>query len=468
MGRLALLVVAVPFVAAAWLLAAPGGRLTGLVGRIGALATFLLAVCLARGGEAGGPLPSGEALGVHFAILTSFVALTTSWLGPDRMLRAEPGTLGALGRGRFSEAARNGLLGGTLLSVLAREPTLGWIGALIACGAACGLVALGRTEGSRQAARRLALGYGLGLAFALCGTVLLGLAVSSGVGSSGWEALRSAGPRAEPGTLTIAACFLLVGYGVVATLVPASAWLADRAAAEQPLAAALVLCVLPNLGLVAILRLRAVIAASPAAMEFGPALIALGLGSLLLSAASVWARREGEAVAVAPTIGAIIGGRGVAALAFGLGGAAATRAGLLQLTLLTLAGVAVLQCLSLSVPRSGGGLLETDRRVGLSLLAAVFGLSGLPPFGVFTSAFLIVLAASRETWLLALPLALGLAVLARALLMDAETLVHGEPSPPIRTRVPLGLLAPIWLALALTLFLGLAMPAAVSGWMGAL
>ncbi|MBO0712007.1 MAG: hypothetical protein J2P47_12090 [Acetobacteraceae bacterium] len=461
------LTIAVPFLGAALQLAAPPVRLAGSLGISSALATFLLTLCLVRG-SGGGPLLSGDALGVHFAILTSFVALTTAWLRPERVPRAHDVAPADLRRGRFSEAARHCLVGGTLLSLLAREPALSWTGAEIACGAACGLFALGPTDGGRQAARRLALGHALGLALALFGTVLLTLAVAPGPGSGGWEALRSAAPHAERGTLTIGACFLVVGYGIVATLVPPCAWLADSAADEQPLAAALVLCVLPNVGLVAILRLRAVMAANATAISLGPPLIALGLASLLLSAGGLWGRREGAGLLIAPTTAAVIGGRGVAALAFGLGGAGAALAGLMQMTLLTLSGVAVLQCLSLCAPRAGSGLLQTDERVGLSLLAGVFGLTGLPPLGVFASVFLIAVATAREAWLLALPLAVGLAALGGALLMDAGAIVRDEPSPPVRTRVPLSVLAPIWLELAITLVLSLAMPHAVADWLRAL
>jgi len=447
---------------------APPVRLAGLLGIVSALATFLLALCLLRGGGAGGRFLSGDVLGVHFAILTSFVALTTAWLSRDRTGRARTETEADLRRGRCSEAARQCLVGGTLMSLLAREPALSWIGAEIACGAACGLVALGRTDGARQAARKLALGWALGLALALFGTVLLTLVVSPSAGSGGWEALRSAAPRAERGTLTIGACFLVVGYGIVASLVPGCAWLAEIAAEEQPLAAALVLCVLPNVGLVAILRLRAVMEATPTAISLGPVLIGLGLASLLLSAAPLGGRRDGARLLIAPTIGAVIGGRGVAAFAFGLGGAGATLAGLMQMTLLTLSGVAVMQCLSLCGARARSGLLQTDKRVGLSLLAGLLGLTGLPPLGVFGSVFLIAVATAGRAWLLALPLSVGLAALAAALLMDARAIVRDEPSPLVRTRVPLSVLAPIWLELAITLVLSLATPLAVFGWMGAL
>ena len=94
--------------------------------------------------------------------------------------------------------------------------------------------------------------------------------------------------------------------------------------------------------------------------------------------------------------------------------------------------------------------------------------SGLPPFGLFSSEFLIVLATIRQVPWLAIPLGLGLVVSAWALMRRLITLCLGAPtSSPGPAPEVLDLL-PAWLHLALVLVLGLAMPGFVLSWFRAL
>jgi len=126
---------------------------------------------------------------------------------------------------------------------------------------------------------------------------------------------------------------------------------------------------------------------------------------------------------------------GVAVFSFGLGTAAGAVAGLLQITLLALSQCAV----RLAQP---GGL---DR------LAALAGLAGVPPFGVFAGLALVLEATAATTPLLLLPLSAGLAAVAWAML----------------TRLPAArrlCLSPAWLPLALLLLCGFAMPAPWLAW----
>jgi hydrogenase-4 component F len=87
-------------------------------------------------------------------------------------------------------------------------------------------------------------------------------------------------------------------------------------------------------------------------------------------------------------------------------------------------------------------------------LAGVAALAGLPPFGLFASSFLVLMATAAVAPWLALPLGLGMIALAWALLGKAE-----------KTRAAgLVALAPAWVLLAVTVWLGIAMPEPVAGW----
>jgi hydrogenase-4 component F len=198
--------------------------------------------------------------------------------------------------------------------------------------------------------------------------------------------------------------------------------------------------------------------------------MALGLLSLLLAALSLWRRRDAKRFFAFSTVEQ----SGVAAFAFGLGGAPAVFAGMLHLTLHTLIKAAIFQCVGRAAQLKGGqkftdigGLIASHRALGLTLAAGIAAIAGLPPFGLFTSEFLIVMETARRLpWLSAL-LGFGLVVSAWALVWRLISLCLGQPTPdrgPAPGRLAL---LPAWLHLALALGLGLAMPGAAVRWLSA-
>jgi hydrogenase-4 component F len=226
-----------------------------------------------------------------------------------------------------------------------------------------------------------------------------------------------------------------------------------------------------NVALVVILRLRGLLDANPEAIDPGPPVMALGLLSLLLASFSLWRRRDAKRFFAFSTIEQ----SGITAFAFGLGGAASVFAGLLHMTLHTLAKAAIFQCIGRAAQLKGsqrftqiGGLLVNDRTLGLTLAAAIVAVAGLPPFGLFASEFLIVLETVRHLPWLLLPLGLGLVVGGWALAERLISLCLG-PTTPDRGPGPTALeLTPAWVHLAAVLVLGLAMPASVFAWLTAI
>ena len=98
--------------------------------------------------------------------------------------------------------------------------------------------------------------------------------------------------------------------------------------------------------------------------------------------------------------------------------------------------------------------------VGLAL--GVIAIAGLPPFGVFTSEFMLVSSSfARQPWL-AVVLVFGLIVAFGALILRLQDVLFGEPSGPSgeikATYVPL------FLHLALVLMAGLWLPEPVVRW----
>ena len=100
--------------------------------------------------------------------------------------------------------------------------------------------------------------------------------------------------------------------------------------------------------------------------------------------------------------------------------------------------------------------------LAVGLGAGVLAISGLPPFGVFMSEFLIITTTfAREPWL-AVVLAFGLLVAFGALLWRLQELIFGEPTEPAH-RVEASSV-PLIVHLALVLIAGLYLPPTLVSW----
>ena len=424
----------------------------------GATAAFAVVAALPWLPEAGAAMLA-DPLAVHMAVLTAFVAMTGAWFARAwwRAEAAEPATA------RRGHALYPALLAMLLLGLLADDVFLAWGGM-----AAAVLLLVTATRLARpQAGAGLFLAGGAALALGLLGTLLLTLAALPVLGpqAEGWTLLTDAAPHAQGALLTLGFVFLLLGYGTLAGLVPLhGAMLAVLGAGPAPLAGVLG-GLLPGVALVAILRARALLAANPEAMSPGPALLAFGLLSLVLAALTLRRQRDAQKFIAVAGMAQV----GVVAFAFGLGGGAATFSGVLHLTLLTLLRAALVFAAAHAMrSRPGGdlrGLLPRHPALGLTLVAGLVALAGVPPFGLFTSAFLIVMQTTRQAPLLAVPLGLGLAAGAWALAGRVVSLCADAPEPQAAPAPPPVALLPAWLHLAVVLLLGLAMPGAAVEWL---
>jgi len=472
---LAALVVLLPLAAAALLGLIPSMRLAAWANFAMAALTFAAALALAWIA----PAPSGawltDGLALHMAVLTAFIGMTSAGYSV-----AYIGAELAAGRMERSGARTyhvmfQALLGFMLLALLADNPAITWVAMEAATIAAAIVVALPATAAAIEAAWKYFILCGVGVALALFGTVVLYLAGQGALGPGpaglSWTALTAAAPRCSAAVLNLAFVFLLIGYGTKAALAPLHAWMPDAHAEGPTPVSAILAASIMNVALVAILRLRGIMEANNlahgGALPPGPPLMALGLLSLLLAAFSLWRRRDVKRFFAFSTIEQ----SGVAAYAFGLGGAGATYAGLLHLTLHTIAKAAVYFPVGQAAQMKGGqsfdrisGLLGSHRGLGLALACAILAVAGLPPFGLFSSEFLVLTETLLRQPLLALPLGIGLLTGAWALIARLQTLCLGRPTPDRFPRPHPAALVPAFLHLVVVLVLGLAMPQGVANW----
>jgi hydrogenase-4 component F len=331
------------------------------------------------------------------------------------------------------------------------------------------LVSVYRTPASLEAAWKYFILCGVGIAQALFGTLLLYLAadrvIGGGEGALLWTHLAAVKGQLEPTILSLAFVFLLLGYGTKVGLVPVHNWLPD-AHAEGPTPISAVLSgLLLNVALYAILRCKVL---ADGAMTNGlPGRSMIGFGILSVVVAAFFLRRQRDVKRMFAY--SSIEHMGLMTFAFGLGGPIANFAGLLHMTVHSLTKSAIFFAVGHATQRAGSqmmddirGLLRGAPTLGWGLLLGSLAILGVPPFGVFTSEFLILTSAMRQLpW--AIPvLLLALAVAFAAVFARTQSMVLGDSNlPPVRH--PPALL-PVFVHLGLTLMLGLYIPPFLADW----
>ena len=470
--KVATFLILLPFLTAAVLALVPSWRQGGRINAGSAMLQFLLACALPWRVGASGPMLLVDQLAAHLVLLTAFVAMTTSWFSlayvPVEIARRR------LDRRRLRtyHVAYQCFVGGMLLALLSNNLGVTWVAIEMATIASVLVVGLPRTAEAVAASWKFFMVCGVGIALALFGTVLLYLAalpaLGPGLPSMSWSALLPAAAQCNGTVLNLAFVFLLLGYGTKAGLAPLHTWLPDaHAEGPTPISAVLAGSIL-NVALFVILRLRTLMAGNTEAISPGPPIMALGLLSLLVAAFSLWRRQDVKRFFAYSTIEQ----SGLAAFAFGLGGPAAVFAGLLHMTLHTLTKASIFQCVGRAAQLKGGqkfgdikGLIGTHGLLGITLAAGILAVAALPPFGLFTSEFLILTETVARAPYLMIPLGIGLVTGGWALILRLQSLCLGEPTPD-RGPAPDALaLAPVWVQLALMVVLGIAMPGAVADWM---
>src|SRR5262249_49415189 len=157
------------------------------------------------------------------------------------------------------------------------------------------------------------------------------------IAAMAWTLLMERAAGFDPALMNVAFVFLLLGYGTKVGLAPVHAWLPD-AHAEGPTPISAVLSgLLLNVALHAVLRFKMLLATNTLALTPGPLMVVMGLVSLLFAAFMLYRRRDIKRMFAYSSIEHM----GIITFAFGMGGPLANFAGLLHMTMHSLAKSAI-------------------------------------------------------------------------------------------------------------------------------
>jgi hydrogenase-4 component F len=438
-------------------------------------ATLAAALALAYSVLEHGPLLSSgrmlhiDAFNVYLVVLTAFVGFTTAIFSRPYMLHEVERRQLSGRRMRLYHAMYQGFMFTMYAALTTNNIGILWVAMEGATLATVLLVSLYRTPEAVEAAWKYFMLCGVGIAQALFGTILVYFAAARVIPGTDeallWDVLYDSAAQLEPTVLTIAFVFLLVGYGTKVGLVPLHNWLPDAHSEGPTPMSAILSGLLLNVALYALVRMKMLVDGSLDSDLAGHLMMAFGFLSFTVGGLFLHRSRDIKRMFSYSSIEHM----GLMTFAFGMGGPLATFAALLHMTVHSLTKSAIFVTVGHAAQIAGTqsierirGLIRTQPVVGWGLLIGTVAIAGFPPFGVFTSEFLVLTATMKAWPWLAVPLLLGLVIAFAGLFRHLHPMVYGEP-PAGQVAVRANML-PVMVHLLLVLWLGLAIPVFLSNW----
>ena len=235
----------------------------------------------------------------------------------------------------------------------------------------------------------------------------------------------------DPAMIKIAFIFILVGYGTKAGFVPMHTWLPDAHSQAVSPISALLSGVLLKTSVYAILRFALIMSRAGEGAYVSHLLLGFGLVSVAVAAIFILVQKELKRLLAYSSIEHL----GIIALAFGLGGSWGIIGGLLHIlnhaltkSLMFFCAGSIVRKYQAQLFSSISGVLCSLPLIGPLTLLGTLALSGFPPFSIFMSELLILMAAFINGSFLVGGLLLGLLVIAFAgMLFQMSKILFGLP-----------------------------------------
>lgn len=310
----------------------------------------------------------------------------------------------------------------------------------------------------------------VGVAFGLYGVVLAYANAVAGPGlgadASFWTVLSAHAASLDPTLVKLSFVFVLIGFGTKVGLFPMHAWLPDAHSEAPSPISAMLSAVLLNCAMLVVLRFH-----SLTVQAIGPSfpqtlLLVFGLLSIAVAAFCIVVQRDIKRLLAYSSVENM----GLIALAFGIGGPLGVVAGLLHTINHSLAK-ALLFCTSGNLLMKYGssgmdvvkGVLKAAPLTGVIFVAGALAIGGVPPFNVFVSEFMIVMAGLKggHAVLIVVCLLLLTIVLGGLVRMLAATVFGDAPASVPKGETSVFCLVPLLLLLAAMLVMGVHAPAPV-------
>jgi hydrogenase-4 component F len=326
------------------------------------------------------------------------------------------------------------------------------------------LVGFYNTKNSVEAAWKYIIICSVGIILALLGTILFSYALlfASGLKSLNWTDFMASAGHLDPKMVKIAFIFIMIGYGTKAGLAPMHTWLPDAHSQAVSPISALLSGLLLKTAIFAILRFAMITLASTGYPFIGHIFITFGLLSLAVSAGLILVQRDIKRLLAYSSIehigiifvGLGLGGIGIFAALFHILNHAVTK------SLMFFGAGNIVSAYNKHKISQIRGVIQSMPFTGTVFLLGTFAIAGFPPFSIFRSEFLILMAAfGNGSYITASLTLLFLAVVFAALIYHFGDMLFGkkpENMPKVTEQVSIEL-ALVFL-FAIILILGLYIP----------
>lgn len=333
------------------------------------------------------------------------------------------------------------------------------------------LVGLYGQKSSLEAAWKYIIICTVGVAFGLYGTVLVYANAASVMQDPSmavfWTEVVKHPQLLDPTLMHLAFIFVLLGFGTKMGLFPMHAWLPDAHSEAPSPTSALLSAVLLNCALLVIIRYYIIISGTIGETFPKNLLLIFGFLSVLVAAFLLVVQRDMKRLLAYSSVENM----GLIAIALGIGGPIGIFAALLHTLNHSLAKT-LLFCGSGNVLLKYGtrdictvkGLLKTAPITAVLLGGGALALGGMPPFNVFVSEFMIVIASINggSIWFTLLLLALLTVVLGGLVRMIAKIFYGDVPDGIEKGELGFLTVAPMAVLLVLMLMMGTYIPKPVT------
>jgi hydrogenase-4 component F len=294
------------------------------------------------------------------------------------------------------------------------------------------LVGFYNKKESVEAAWKYIIICSVGIIFALLGTILFyyAFSLSGGAKSLNWTDMAASAARMDKNILKLAFIFILVGYGTKAGLAPMHTWLPDAHSQAVAPISALLSGVLLKTALYAILRFGIIVIKGVGFAYFAHLMILLGVISLIVASGFILVQKDVKRLLAYSSIEHI----GIISIGFGVGTPLAMVGALLHVfnhavtkSFMFFGAGNVVSMYGKHNMNAIRGVLKVLPFTGSMMLAGVFALTGFPPFSVFVSEIMIIIAAfAKGSYAIAALLLLSLAVIFGAFIHHFGKMLFGN------------------------------------------
>jgi hydrogenase-4 component F len=303
-----------------------------------------------------------------------------------------------------------------------------------------------------------------GIALGLFGVVTLYFAtyhaLGEGMSSLNWVNIIKISHNLDPALLKISFAFFLVGFGTKAGLAPMHSWLPDAHSQAPTPISALMSGVLLSSALYVILRLKAIVDTAGLVHFTSNLLLIVGMISIFVAAIAIIGQKDYKRLLAFSSMEHM----GLMAFAFGIGNRLGIFAGLLHLInhvfakglMFSSIGSILVNFHTREIAKIKG-LYKSMPLTAVFITLGVLGITGIPPFNIFVSEFLILTSAldAHMYWQIVVIL-IFLVMIFGGFIYLFSSMLMGKSDE--KKKEDYKMLIPMLMLLAMMIYLGITMP----------